>query len=126
MNSIGLAVLVGIGGSIGALLRYGIGRMVVNKHKPSFYGTLLVNLAGSFVLGLFIGIGLEQQYAEIYACAGIGLLGGLTTFSTLNVQKVNLHQSGSRSTLAYYIAATYIGGLSLTAIGVGLGYLIHT
>ncbi|MCD9024261.1 fluoride efflux transporter FluC [Cohnella silvisoli] len=126
MNESGLVILVGIGGALGALMRYGIGRLFVAKHKPSFYGTLIVNLAGSCAMGLFIGLHLEQEHLAAYAFAVIGILGGLTTYSTLNVQKATMCQKGSRITLALYLGATYFGGFGLTAIGVGLGDLLHT
>ena len=126
MSSIWLVGLVGIGGSVGALIRYGIGRWAAVKQKPSFYATLIVNLAGSFAIGVIIGVQLEQEHAAAYALTGIGILGGLTTYSTLNVQKATMSRSGSRRTLTYYLAATYIGGFGLTALGIGLGYLLHT
>lgn len=126
MNGLWLAALVGIGGLIGALLRYGFGRLTIRKSKPSYYGTLFVNVLGAFVIGLFIGLNLEQEHAATYAFAGIGVLGGLTTYSTLNVQKVTLYRNGSRKTLVYYLALTYVGGFALTVLGVGLGDLLHT
>jgi len=126
MKSIWLAGLVGIGGSLGTLIRYGIGRWALAKRKPSFYGTLIVNLAGPFAMGVLIGLRQEQEHAAMYALAGIGILGGLTTYSTLNVQKATMRRDGSKRTLAYYLAATYFGGFGLTAIGVGLGYILHT
>lgn len=124
--SIGHVLLVGIGGAVGSLLRYGIGRMVNARGKPSFYGTLIVNLFGSLAVGFFIGMNLEQLNQAAYAFTVIGLLGGLTTYSTLNVQKAMMVRSESRRLLTGYIGATYLGGWILTAIGVGLGYLLHT
>ncbi len=126
MSGILLTVLVGMGGAFGALMRYGIGRLVVSKHKPGFYGTLIINLAGSCATGLFIGLQLEKEYLATYAFAVIGILGGLTTYSTLNVQKAMMSQGEPRLTLIIYLAATYVGGFGLTAIGAGLGYLLHT
>lgn len=126
MNGIWLALFVGIGGSIGTLLRFGIGRLAIANGKPGYYGTLFVNLAGSLAMGVFIGLQLEQEHLEIYAFTGIGILGGFTTYSTLNVQKASMFAKGSKRTLAYYLVATYVGGFIITASGVGLGYLIHT
>jgi fluoride exporter len=126
MNDLTLAILVGVGGSLGALMRYGVGHLVAAKQKPGFYGTLIVNLAGSCAMGLFIGLHLEQEHLAAYAFAVVGILGGLTTYSTLNVQKAMMTRRDSRSTLAIYLGATYVGGFGLTAIGAGLGYLLHT
>ncbi len=127
MSGLGLACLVGLGGSAGTLLRFGVGRWMAANDKPGFYGTLSVNLAGSLATGALIGFGLEQRDAAAYAFAGIGFLGGLTTFSTLNVQKATFIRGGAagRRTLAYYLFATYAGGLAMTAAGFGLGYLFH-
>lgn len=118
--------LVGAGGAIGTLLRYGVGRWVTGKGKPPFYGTLIVNLIGSFAMGLLIGLNWESSNRADFAFAGIGVLGGLTTYSTLNVQKAMLWREGSRRTLALYTGATYLGGWILTAAGVGLGRLLST
>ena len=127
MNGLGLACFVGLGGAAGTLLRYGIGRWTAARDKPAYYGTLTVNLVGSLTMGALIGIGLEQRDAAMYAFAGIGVLGGLTTYSTLNVQKATLIRGGSagRRTLVYYLIATYAGGLAMTAAGYGLAYLFH-
>ena len=124
--SVGLAVLVGIGGALGSLLRYGIGRAIISRRKPGYYGTLIVNLSGSFVMGIFIGLNGEHIAVAAYAFTVIGLLGGLTTYSTLNVQKATMVNQAPRKVLAGYLAATYLGGWTITAIGVGLGYLLHT
>jgi CrcB protein len=126
LMSVWLVTIVGAGGALGALMRYGVGRLVVAKRKPSFYGTLIVNLVGSFVMGVFIGIHLEQEYQSVYAFMGIGILGGLTTYSTLNVQKAMMSHKQSRRVLVLYLGATYVGGLILTAAGVLLGYVLHT
>jgi len=127
MSGFGLACLVGLGGSAGALLRYGVGRWIAAEGKPGFYGTLVVNLVGSLAMGVLIGIGLEQRNAAVYALTGISFLGGLTTYSTLNVQKATLYRGGgaARRTLYLYLAATYVGGFALTAAGVGAGSLIY-
>ncbi|MFC4601955.1 fluoride efflux transporter FluC [Cohnella hongkongensis] len=126
MNGMGLACVVGLGGAAGTLLRYGIGRWVTARGRHSVLGTLIANLAGSLAMGVLIGIGLEERQASAYALAGIGFLGGLTTYSTLNVQKASLFRGGGRSKalLAWYVTATYAGGFALTAAGVGIGCFV--
>jgi len=125
MREFGLAILVGAGGAAGTLLRYGVGRLFASKRKPAYFGTLAVNLSGSLAMGVLIGLGLEERNAAAYALAGIGFLGGLTTYSTLNVQKATLSRDGKRRTLVPYLAATYLGGFALTALGVALGVYLH-
>lgn len=126
LMSLWLFALVGAGGALGSLVRYGAGRWVSGKGRAPFYGTLIVNLAGSFAMGLLIGLGLDSDNRAEYAFLGIGVLGGLTTYSTLNVQKATMWSQGNRRILTIYIAATYLGGWILTAAGVGLGYLLST
>jgi len=120
-----MMLLVGIGGAAGTLLRYFAGRFFAARKKPNYAGTLTVNLVGSLAMGLLIGLGWERENGAAYAFAGIGVLGGLTTYSTLNVQKATLSRAGAGRTLALYLAATYVGGFASTALGVGLGFIIH-
>ncbi|MFC5403167.1 fluoride efflux transporter FluC [Cohnella soli] len=126
MSQFGIACLVGVGGAIGALARYGASRVVATKKKPGFYATLTVNLIGSFLMGLLIGWHVESDHAAVYAFVGTGVLGGLTTYSTLNVQKASMLRSGVRRMLFRYIAATYVLGFGLTALGVAIGDMMRT
>lgn len=106
-------LLIGIAGFIGANIRYIISKKL-NKSKSSAfpYGTLLVNLIGSFLLGLLVG----GQAGEIYILlAGTGLLGSVTTFSTLNKELYSLQKS-PRSWLMYFLI-TYVGGFVFAYIG---------
>ncbi|MFD0671866.1 fluoride efflux transporter FluC [Cohnella sp. GCM10027633] len=117
-------LLIGLGGTIGTLLRYGAGVWVAKQGKPGFLATLAVNLVGSFAIGLLLGLGWPDRHEEAYAFAATGILGGLTTYSTLNVQKATLRKTASRKTIVTYLIATYAGGIGFTAAGVGVSYLI--
>lgn len=117
--------LVGAGGAVGAVARYGASRWFARRGAPSFAATLLVNLAGSLAIGLLIGRQAALEHPELYALVGTGFLGGLTTFSTLNVQKAQLARERAGRTLARYAAATYLGGWALTGLGLWLGHLIE-
>lgn len=106
-------LLVGIAGFIGANLRYILSEKL-NKRTISAvpYGTLLVNLVGSFLLGLLVG----SQAGEIYILLiGTGLLGSLTTFSTLNKELYAL-QKYPKTWLMYFLF-TYVGGFFSAYIG---------
>ncbi len=86
-------VAVAAGGAIGSVLRYLISLIPFLSAFP--WSTLLVNLAGSFLLGLFFALtgtrlALSQ---ESHAFASIGLLGGFTTFSTFSHQTLSLWQA---------------------------------
>ncbi|TJY43297.1 CrcB family protein [Cohnella pontilimi] len=114
-------ILVGVGGSAGAVLRYGVARWFANRGKLPIYATLTVNLAGSFAMGVLIGARLLEEKPDWYALMGTGVLGGLTTYSTLNVQKALLVREGAAARLGKYAAATYVGGWLLTALGIWIG-----
>lgn len=123
--------LVGVGGAIGTLIRYGAGLVAIRYSKPAFLATLAVNLIGCVFIGLLLGLGWQERHEAIYAFAATGILGGLTTYSTLNVQKATLPQSASRKALRLYLLGTYAGGALSTAAGAwvshfSFGYLITT
>lgn len=106
-------ILVGIAGFIGANLRYILSKKLNKSASGSFpFGTLLVNLVGAFLLGLLVG----SQAGEIYMVfIGSGLLGSLTTFSTLNKELYSL-QKYPKIWLMYFLI-TYVGGLVFAYVG---------
>jgi CrcB protein len=119
--NLGEFALVGAGGAIGSVLRYGAGRWLAGKGKPPAYATLTVNWTGSLAVGVLLGTRLLQVDPDLYALLGTGLLGGLTTYSTFNVQKATNAGFGTARGLSRYIGATYLGGWILTATGFWLG-----
>ncbi|WEK52894.1 MAG: CrcB family protein [Candidatus Cohnella colombiensis] len=126
MNEWAMIVAIGSGGAIGTLLRYGVGKLLERKGKPTFYGTLIVNLVGCLSIGVVMGLHWNEENIAAYAFFATGILGGLTTYSTLNVQKVTLRTSASRLTLVVYLIATYAGGLLATALGALITNLLIT
>ena len=84
-------IAAGIGGAIGAMLRYGMTVLSIHMHWSSNLSTFLVNIIGSFVMGLLVS-GYEQGTWMMMAT--VGLCGGFTTFSTFSVQSVSLLQEG--------------------------------
>ena len=100
-------LLVALGGAVGAALRF-----VVAHHLDSRvpWGTLLVNVAGSFLLGLWSGLALEEN---AMALLGVGFCGGFTTYSAFAVQT---HARGRVGGTAY-AGATIV--LALLACGGG-------
>ena len=93
MNNI---LLVALGGSIGAVLRYLISIFMIQVFGSSFpFGTLLVNVIGSFFMGVIYALGQMSHISpELKALIGIGLLGALTTFSTFSNETLLLMQEG--------------------------------
>jgi CrcB protein len=114
-------VVISLGGSIGALLRWWLG-MQLNAHFPSIPpGTLAANLIGGYVVGVAVAF-----FATYPAIAPewrllviTGFCGGLTTFSTFSAEVVTLIQQG-RAEWALAAAATHLfGSLVMTFAGIG-------
>ncbi|MBQ4888943.1 camphor resistance protein CrcB [Shewanella sp. UCD-FRSSP16_17] len=90
-------MFVALGGSIGAVFRYVISILMLQLFGSSFpFGTLLVNILGSFIMGIVYAISLETSHLspELKAMVGVGLLGALTTFSTFSNETLLLMQEG--------------------------------
>jgi CrcB protein len=114
-NQIVSMFLVGGGGFVGAIMRYYISTRI-SKSFPSAlpYGTLTVNLTGSFTLGLLIGNGISDSLSLLI---GTGFIGAFTTFSTLQIESLRMMLTGKYIHLFVYNALTYILGLILAFIG---------
>ncbi len=102
-------LLVALGAALGAPLRYAIATALDLERFP--YGTLLVNVVGSFLLGLFVGAGATGHWL---AFLGTGFCGGFTTYSAFAVQT---HRLGAARGTAY---AALTVGVSLAACGLGV------
>lgn len=89
--------LVFIGSGIGGLLRHGVGLVALRFLGPGFpYGTLMINVLGSALMGLVIGLFTSSKFnhpdARLFLATGI--LGGFTTFSTFSLDAVTLWERG--------------------------------
>ncbi len=113
-------VLVAMGGAAGAVARHAAGLLAARYFGGSFpVGTLVVNVAGSFLLGVLLG--LSERHAlggSARLALGTGLCGALTTFSTFGVETIRLVERGH-----WEMAAASVGGnliLGFGAAGAGL------
>lgn len=114
-----IALWVGLGAAVGAPSRYLLDRWVQARHDTGLpLGTLLINLAGSALLGLLLGLGV---HAGALAVAGTGFCGAFTTYSTFSYETLQLARRGQLSRATAYVAASVVGGLALAGIGVVLG-----
>jgi CrcB protein len=110
--------LVGLGGLIGVLGRYGITRLTLHT-DALLWSTVGINIAGSFLLGLLAA---EHWFSrDVREAIGVGLLGGFTTFSTFSVQVVLETDGGKPGKAALYIVASVVGGIAAAAAGYALG-----
>jgi fluoride exporter len=106
-------IFVAMGGALGAVLRYGVGLAVAFP-----FGTLAVNVAGSFVIGL-VWVGLAARGLQHWMpFVMTGLLGGFTTFSAFSLDALRLVETGRISAAAAYVLASVI--FSIAACGLGL------
>lgn len=113
-------LLVFFGGGIGSMLRYGV-QVLFNRHNLSGgmpWSTLTVNLLGSLVIGLIVGLATRHQASEETRLLLVtGLCGGFTTFSTLSHDSVQLLRNGMTLQFALYVAATLVLGILLCYLG---------
>lgn len=107
------AALVGLGGLAGVLARYGLTMWV-----QSLWTVVVINLAGSFLLGALIHADLPHAVRD---ALGIGFLGGFTTFSTLTVQTVVEAEGGRPGLAAAYLAISIVGGMVCALLGFFVG-----
>lgn len=112
-------VLVFAGGAVGSMLRYLAGRWLQARHRLNLpLGTLVVNLAGCFVIGIVLGAvahdGLGPHWQSLLA---VGFCGGLTTFSAYSVEVVTLARDRRPVRASGYAAVSVAAGIGLAALG---------
>jgi fluoride exporter len=118
-RSTGTLLAVAIGGSIGTLARYSLGRgfPTAAGHFPTT--TLIINLSGSLLIGLILPIALEYAAERplLRPLLITGILGGWTTYSALAADAAILAKSGHSLLALGDVGATVFGGLLLVALG---------
>jgi CrcB protein len=114
-------LLVACGGAIGSVARHGFNQIALKFAGSDFpWGTLGVNVIGSLLIGIVIGLlaFMTQWSQDIRAFAVVGILGGFTTFSAFSIDALLLGERGSYGLMFLYISASVI--LSLLAAFGGL------
>ena len=113
-------LLIGTGSFIGGVGRYLVSLVIQQRTASAFpYGTLAVNLAGCFLIGLLFGM-IERGHipGDWRFFLATGILGGFTTFSAFSHESIGLMQNGQYSMAAVYIASSVVAGLFATFIGI--------
>lgn len=113
-------LLIGTGGFIGTILRYLISKyFVVNISEDFPWPTLLINIAGSLLLGMLWG--LEERgnlfSSEVFLMLTIGLCGGFTTFSTFSGESFQLLKNNQFAYFTLYAAFSVLLGILAIAGG---------
>jgi CrcB protein len=115
---------IAIGSALGGMARYGASMMIGNWFGQTFpWGTLLVNITGSFVIGFFATLtgpdGRLMVGSDVRQFVMVGLCGGYTTFSAFSLQTLNLVQDGEMVRAGVNVGASVV----LCLVSVWLGYV---
>ena len=117
-------ILIGLGGFIGAILRFSVGQLAQNNLRLGGIpvGTFLVNVIGCFLLGAAIVVANQHENLALYLrpLFMVGLLGAFTTFSTFGVETITLFLQGNLRGGIFNVAANNILGLAAAWIGYSL------
>ncbi len=119
----GRLVLISLGGALGTAGRYLLSVWLLRALGPAFpYGTLAVNVIGSFLLGLLMQVGLDTTLISPTARAvlGTGVMGGFTTYSTFNYETLQYLQEGAWAMAGLNVATTLLVCLAAGALGVAV------
>ena len=115
---------IAAGGAVGAVMRYSVSLGVYSTMGRSFpYGTLVVNVAGSFAMGLLSVMMLDRFSVspEMRAAILVGLLGSFTTFSTFSIETLNLIEQGDLGRAGLNILLSVIVCLMAVWMGIVIG-----
>lgn len=113
-----------IAGAMGALLRYAVDGAVSRRISGAFpWGTLVINISGSLLLGIVFVITTERMTIApwLRTSLTIGLLGAYTTFSTLSLETVRLLEDRVYLLALANVVGTMVAGLAAVAVGMALG-----
>ncbi len=116
-------ILVGFGGAIGSMLRYGIGLLSLKFLGTSFpWGTLSVNILGSLCIGILFGaLSQMQNFSEsLKLFTMVGILGGFTTFSAFSLDTILLFERGQYVQAGLYIIGSIVLSLAATMVSLFL------
>lgn len=124
MSSVDL-LLVGLGGGIGSLLRWSIGFLVGEKYHGKFpLGTFIINITGAFIIGYlsrYFAIDWDDRYGTFLQSAILtGVLGGYTTFSSMQLEALKLTQTKQKTLAVAYLLLSVILGLMAAFVGAWL------
>ncbi len=119
---------VAIGGALGSMARYWFGGVVLDRFGTALpWGTVAVNLIGSFLIGVLGTLAVETEIVSVpqRQFLLIGMLGGFTTFSTLSFEFQRYLQDGDARSAFAYLVLTLIGGFVAVFAGVLLARAVQ-
>jgi CrcB protein len=116
-------LLVALGGGLGAVLRYLVGRWSLVTFGPGLpLGTWIVNISGGLAMGLLIGwlARMSDGGEDLRLLIGVGVLGGFTTFSAFSLELVAMINRGEAGLAAAYAVSSVAGGVLAVFAGLWL------
>ena len=116
-----ILLAVGVGGGLGALVRYFVAGAIQSAAWPGYpWGIFVVNITGGLAMGLIVELSALKisLTPEMRAFLTTGILGGYTTFSTFSLDSVLLIERGQYGTAAVYVVGSTV--LSILALFAGL------
>ena len=120
--SMSMLFAVAGGGAIGSVTRYLIGVVLQRAGNGFPVSTLLINVVGSFLIGVFSRLFDAPDHNPVLRVALIvGICGGFTTFSTFSAETVTLLQQGRAGRAALYVTVSLVAGVLATFAGLMVG-----
>lgn len=114
------ALAIAAAGALGALARWGAD-WALGRHEGAFpLDTALVNLSGSFLLGVAVAM-LPEHPGWLRPAVAVGFFGAFTTFSTFSLEAWRLFEEGAAATSAAYLSVSVAGGLAAAWLGLLVG-----
>jgi CrcB protein len=120
-------VLIGVGGFAGAIARHLVDGAVAERTSGAFpWGTFVVNISGSFLLGLLFAVTADRAIlpAEIRGPILIGFIGAYTTFSTYMLESWRLIEDGALAMALVNLVGSIAIGLVAVVAGLAMGRLL--
>ncbi|MFI5353682.1 MAG: fluoride efflux transporter CrcB [Candidatus Binatales bacterium] len=117
-------LFVAAGGAIGSVTRYLIGGWIANRFGAAFpYGTFVINVTGSFIIGFFLAFAQERAALSPYwrLFFAVGFVGGYTTFSTFEYEGIRLLQDREMLLASVYLIGSVVTGGIAVFGGIVLG-----
>lgn len=113
-------LLVFLGGGLGSVLRYGIGKWLNQLENPIPYGTMLSNILGSFLIGIILEYASKNTYfsENHILLLAVGFCGGFTTFSAFAFENVTFIKNGDFSNFIFYSLSSLLIGIVAVFAGI--------
>ena len=123
MPPVRTALAIAVAGAFGALARWGVGTWFGDRFPSFAWGTLVVNVSGSFLLGVLFAVLIERTGASptLRLALTTGLMGAYTTFSTFSLETFRMFEDGAYGAAFANVGLSLVLGPGRRVAGVSLG-----